>query len=424
MRRSPRTALVSAIVFVILGLATGASAQVIPGNVTFLEVPISGAWSITPTSINDNGVVTANVGCNCGASAMLWDRTNGWTNIGGLGLWTYPEAINNNGVVVAMNLAPDFSHNQGLLWDPVNQWREMLLGSGVGVFPRDINDHNVVTGASWQGPFTYSEAGGTTWLTDIDPVAINNAGQIAGGGTGGYYDAAIRDANGVTRSLTPGASSRAEDINNVGQVVGAIHTPSGWQGAVWDADGTVTKIPPLGGFEDWDFGWIETAWVTAINDHGQAVGWTSTQSGGFVPFVWDRVSGLREVLISGYGRVSPVSINNSGEVIARIIGGHDRGLYFTVPPPAPPTPQAATEAIADDIEELVDSGVLTGTQASSITSKLDAAIAALDRGNVDAATNQLNAAINRVNALVNSGKLTAAQGEEMRHALQEVIDGL
>ena len=51
-------------------------------------------------------------------------------------------------------------------------------------------------------------------------------------------------------------------------------------------------------------------------------------------------------------------------------------------------------------------------------------MAALDRGNVEAATNQLAAAINRVNALVNAGKLTAVEGQELQNALQQVIDGL
>ncbi|HWI16545.1 MAG TPA: hypothetical protein VNT81_02270, partial [Vicinamibacterales bacterium] len=333
-----------------------------------------------------------------------------------------PEAINNNGVVAAMNLAADFSHNQGLLWDPVNQWREMLPGSGIGMFPRDINDHDVVIGHSWQGAFSFSEAAGMTLLTGIDPEAINNAGQIVG--SGGSYQPVIRDANGAVRALAPGGHATAVDINNIGQAAGSIHTPSGWQGAVWDADGSVTAIPALAGFEEFEYGWLESAAVTAINDHGQAVGITTSPSGGFVPFVWDRVSGLREIVVSGYSAVRPVSINNHGEVIAALVGGHERGLYFTVPPPVPPTPQAATEAIADDIEAMVTSGVLSGTQASSITTKLDAAIAALDRGNVAAAANQLNAAINRVNALVNSGKLTAAQGQELRAALQGVIDGL
>jgi hypothetical protein len=414
----------AALLFALVPVA--ATAQVVPGNVTNLDVPIAGGWSITPTDINDHGVVTANIGCYCGPSAMLWNKASGWTNIGGVGpYWTYPEAINNNGVVAALNLAEGTTHNAGLLWDPVNQWREMLLGPGVGTFPRDINDNGMVVGNSWQGGFSYSEAAGVTFFTGFDPVAINNAGQMAGGGPAGYYDAAVRDVNGVVRSLTSGGYSRAEDINNAGFVGGMIHTPSGWQGAVWDASGAVTTIPALGGFEDWDFGWVESASVSAINDLGQAVGTTSTPWGGFVPFVWDKVSGLREIVIPGYvGYIRPVDINNNGEVIAVIQSGHDRGLYFTVPPPVPPTPQGQTEAIADDIQALVDSGVLSATNAGSITTKLDAAIAALDRGNVTAAGNQLNSAINRVNALVNSGKLTAAQGQELRNALQAVIDGL
>lgn len=425
MRRSPKFAAAMLAITMIFGLATVSTAQVTPGNVTPLDVPVAGGWSITPTSINDHGVVTANVGCNCPPSAMLWDKTTGWTSIGGLGIWTYPEAINNNGLVVGMNLATDFSHNQGLLWDATNQWRAMQFGAGVGVFPRDLNDSGVVIGSSWQGPFAYSESAGVTLITGIEPYAINNAGQIVGHAGGNGYNGAIREVDGTVRLLAPGGDAIVEAINNAGQPAGRMHTPSGWQGAVWSPDGSVATIPALGGFEEFEYGWLEASWVTAINDHGQAVGLSTTQHGTLVPFVWDKVSGLRQIMVPGYTTVRPVDINNNGEVIATTNdNAQDRGLYFTVPPPVPPTPQAATDAVADDVEALVESGALTAANAGSITTKLDAAIAALDRGNVDAATNQLNAAINRVNALVNSGKLTAAQGQELRDALQAVVNSL
>lgn len=422
--RSLTQHVVTALLLALMPIA--ASAQVTPGNVINLDVPIAGGWSITPTDINDHGVVTANVGCNCAApSAMLWDKTNGWTNIGGVGpYWTYPNAINNNGVVAAMNLAAGMSHNAGLLWDPVNQWREMLMGPNVGTFPKDINDNGVVVGGSWLGGFSYSEAAGPTFFTDIQPIAINNAGVIAGDSTGSYTPA-VRAVDGTVRLLAPGSYALVNDINEAGQTVGMIHTGGTWQAAVWEADGTLTAIPPMGGVDDPEWGRFESAQATSINDLGQVVGNTTTSWGSYVPFVWDRASGMREILFSGYpGYVRAMKINNNGEVIAVMQAGHDRGIYFTVPPPVPPTPQGQTEAIADDIQALVDSGVLSANNAGAIITKLDAAIAALDRGNITAAGNQLNAAINKVNSLVNSGKLTAAQGQELRSALQAVINGL
>lgn len=430
MRRSPKLASVTLVLALVLGLSASASAQVTPGNVTFLDVPIAGGWSITPTSINDHGVVTANIGYDGPASAMLWDKNNGWRSIGGLGLWTYPEAINNNGMVVGMNLRTDFSRNDGVLFDPVNGWREMQM-SNFGVFPRDINDSGVVTGYSDGGWFTYSEGAGAQFFTGIEAVAINNSGVVAGMLPTGSFPSKIarREPTGVVTPLSPDNWGYAEDINNAGQIAGMLHYGGLYRAAVWAADGTLTTVLPLGGSDYEDFEGPqhnEFARATAINDHGQMVGITTTATSGmgWVPFVWDPVSGMREIVISGYSLLWPVAINNNGEVIARILGGHDRGLYFTVPLPVPPTPQAATEAIADEIQDLVTSGALSASNASSITTKLDAAIAALDRGNVTAAGNQLNAAINRVNALVNSGKLTAAQGQEIRAALQGVINSL
>jgi hypothetical protein len=420
---SPKRLAASTLVFAAVSvLAVNASAQVTPGNLTTLYVPIEGGWSIAPTSINDRGVVTANVSCVCPPSAMLWDAANGWRNIGGLGGLIQTTAINNHGQVVGSYITADYSRSNAVLWDEAGGWREIAPGSGV--FPRDINDHGLIVGSiGGGGGFSFTDTAGVTLINDFNPIAVNNAGQMIN--STGF----VRDAGGAVRALTSGLSTESSGINDAGQVVGSVHLDGKWQAAVWSADGTMTAIPALGAFdyEDFEFGTVhaDIAKGLAINDRGQIVGLSSTQGGSFVPFVWDPVSGMQEVVISGFwGYIQPVGLNNNGEVIAISLGQRDRAVYFTVPLPAPATPQAAAEAIADDIEALVDSGAMSGSNAASITTKLDAAIAALDRGNVGAAANQLTAAINRVNALVNSGKLTAAQGQELRVALQGVIDSL
>jgi hypothetical protein len=86
-------------------------------------------------------------------------------------------------------------------------------------------------------------------------------------------------------------------------------------------------------------------------------------------------------------------------------------------------PQDSIEFLMDDIEKLVVEGRLTQGQADGLRSKLDAALASLNRGNATAACNQLGAFINQVNDLVTDGILTLAEGERLIY-VAEVARGL
>jgi hypothetical protein len=84
------------------------------------------------------------------------------------------------------------------------------------------------------------------------------------------------------------------------------------------------------------------------------------------------------------------------------------------------SPAGATEVIAQELVDLVASGVVTEAQAGALTSKLDAAIQSLARQNATAAVNQLGAFKNQVNALVNGHKMT----EEEAAALLDSADAI
>jgi hypothetical protein len=77
------------------------------------------------------------------------------------------------------------------------------------------------------------------------------------------------------------------------------------------------------------------------------------------------------------------------------------------------TPQQANQLLINQVNALQASGVLTPSQASSLTSELMRAINSLNAGNTKAACNQLNSFVNTVNALVRSGKLTQAQADQL-----------
>lgn len=94
------------------------------------------------------------------------------------------------------------------------------------------------------------------------------------------------------------------------------------------------------------------------------------------------------------------------------------------------------DLLADGIEHIVEAGMqdelamfdaleaagtISAGSANSLRSKLDAAAAALDRGNATAARNQLNALLNEVNALVRSGRLPDSDGAAVRDAILAFI---
>ena len=66
--------------------------------------------------------------------------------------------------------------------------------------------------------------------------------------------------------------------------------------------------------------------------------------------------------------------------------------------------------IIEDIQDLVDAGTLNGGNGNALISKLEAVLAKIDKGNTNAAINQINAFINQVNAFVAKGKLTSEEG--------------
>ena len=68
--------------------------------------------------------------------------------------------------------------------------------------------------------------------------------------------------------------------------------------------------------------------------------------------------------------------------------------------------QAAAGAIAL-ADALAAAGKISAGNANSLTSKLDGAIKALERGNVSAASGKLGALLNEIEAMVRSGRVTA-----------------
>lgn len=76
------------------------------------------------------------------------------------------------------------------------------------------------------------------------------------------------------------------------------------------------------------------------------------------------------------------------------------------------SPQQQALVIISEVEALVSNGTLTGNQGDGLKTKLYEIIEKLQKGNINAACNQLDAFINQLNALI-PRSLTPQQGAEL-----------
>ena len=79
------------------------------------------------------------------------------------------------------------------------------------------------------------------------------------------------------------------------------------------------------------------------------------------------------------------------------------------------------ELLIDDIEMLLDAGVLNAGQGNALTVKLTNVLAKLDKGKDKAAANQVAAFINQVEDFVDDSILTPEQGAALIVATQDII---
>lgn len=85
------------------------------------------------------------------------------------------------------------------------------------------------------------------------------------------------------------------------------------------------------------------------------------------------------------------------------------------------TPQQATEGIIDSVNALFAQGVLNGGQHNSLVTQLQHALDLMNAGKNNGAIGNLNSFISEVNDLLNSGILTSSQATSLISAAQSVI---
>lgn len=112
-----------------------------------------------------------------------------------------------------------------------------------------------------------------------------------------------------------GPDSVARDINNLGQVVGAVYTGGVYRAYVY-GDGGLSDIGTLGG---------GGSWATAINDRGQIVGNAEAADGASYGFLY---SGGAMSAITGGSAMQANGINNGGTIVGSMFVTTPEDSYY------------------------------------------------------------------------------------------------
>lgn len=198
------------------------------------------------------------------------------------GSWSYPNLINNTGMVV-----------------------------GGAALPGDANSTT----------FAWSEATGIVALPPIGVGGIQAGFLTDAGLVGGQYTTGSLDANGYPATQAflwsaaagyrfpgtlGGSYSSVQFVNSAGTVVGdsTLAGDAITRTFVWTAAGGMTDIGSFSG------GWTH---AEAINASGQIIGESATADGNWQPFIWDAAHGMQPI-VTGLDAAQPFLLSDSGVV--------------------------------------------------------------------------------------------------------------
>ncbi|HEY0790848.1 MAG TPA: hypothetical protein VGD78_07255 [Chthoniobacterales bacterium] len=190
------------------------------------------------------------------------------------------------------------------------------LGEIVGIF-NDASGHGHGYLRKQDGKIVELTALASLGATDVDPVAINDWGQVAGWYYGPKSGAFLTQPGGAAPkdlgTLGGLYSTAALGVNDLGQVVGYSAVGDNAQHGFLYAGGAMHDLGTLGGPNSWAYG---------INNWGEIVGWSDPAGGGETR-AWVYLRGqMRDLndLLSPASKAWTVfegrSINDRGRILA------------------------------------------------------------------------------------------------------------
>jgi probable HAF family extracellular repeat protein len=278
--------------------------------------------------------------------AFLWQegQMHGLGLLDPWGEYSRGRAINNLGQIVGEGDNPSF---HSFLSAADGTLQDLYLNNGNESTAYDINDLGQVVGFSLKYYFPQAyiwEEGLETELGEeygeSYAFAINNKGQVVGSripmsGTDEYGQPML---SGLTAFLWENAlvtdldlAGAATDINEEGQIVGFIKDQNrGERAFLWE-DRTVTELGDLGG---------EDSRAEAINDAGQIIGASrlpgpdALSPGHYSATLWERgrVRDLNQLTDSDGAHLQwAKDINNHGQIVGRALAGETAHAFLLFP---------------------------------------------------------------------------------------------
>jgi probable HAF family extracellular repeat protein len=157
-------------------------------------------------------------------------------------------------------------------------------------------------------------------INDADQVVVVREDAYVPSPPMAYLWSARTDALVTSQRLDAlGANPAPTDINNAGQIVGAINTGTTFQAFLWQ-DGTTKALGTLGGTSS-------VAW--AVNASGRVIGDSLTADGSLHAFWWEAGT-IHDLGTLGGTSSSAVAINAAGQVagVSNVAGGQVHAFFW------------------------------------------------------------------------------------------------
>jgi probable HAF family extracellular repeat protein len=212
--------------------------------------------------------------------ANVWDPEYGWTALSTPNIVDEVTtcAINTNGQIAGSFRYYGYSYD-AVMWSNTGEYRALGIPSNWNSWAYDINEAGTVVGEMTSGPslnhaFMWNESFGL-----VDMGAFNST------------------------------FSRADGINDLGQIVGQ-YNPNGYRHAfLWSSVSGLTDLGTLTGGHH--------SQAIKINNNGLVIGWSMYISGNPArhPFVWDKETGMTDLGLFTNNEIGVGDINSRNEIV-------------------------------------------------------------------------------------------------------------
>jgi probable HAF family extracellular repeat protein len=283
-----------------------------------------GADYSSAAAVNASGQVVGSTN----TTGFSWTQAGGIVDIGSLTGWgyTYPAALNANGLVVGYSLGVEFNgccFPHAFSWTPASgSGGSTFLGVLTGTCPpytpiytcsvaTALNDSGQIVGYSNDHAFLWTQAGGIVDLTPSgvggQALGVNAIGQVVGDNNAHAFSWTSGSGLVDLGTLGDAVRSHVTAVNNSGQVVGwSYGGPSGLHDAfLWTQTGGMIDLGVISG--------TTVSEAYAINPTGQVVGVLGAPGGINHAFTWTQAGGIVDLTpnsVSGWA----TSVNASGQI--------------------------------------------------------------------------------------------------------------